>query len=131
MNNYDFLLKIKTSNSILYIVILIILLLVFVLMFVIYTYSSYHTMGIYNDGLIVSVPLKNSDVVIKGNYLMIENRNYEYEVLEISDIQAENYINYQDLRININEKFKENQVVEITFYYNKQRLIKKIVQFIF
>ncbi|MBQ6840622.1 MAG: hypothetical protein IJO63_00700 [Bacilli bacterium] len=102
-----------------------------VLAFALETYNVYQTFSIYHDNLIVSVPIKNSDAVINGEYLTIKNQAYKYRVREISDIKYENFQNYQDYIIDVDKKLQNNEVVEITFYYNKQKMIQKIIDIIF
>jgi len=131
VNNYVALLSIKYKTSILSLIICIIFLITLGLSIFLQTYTSYSVRGIYQDYLIVSVPISNSDAVNNGNYLMIDKQRYYYKVKKISELKNLNYINYQDYYIEINKTFKENEVVEITFYYKKQRIIQKILNFIF
>lgn len=52
-------------------------------------------------------------------------------MLDISELKASDYINYQTYHIKSSKKFDVNEVVEVTFYYNKQRIITKIIELIF
>ena len=104
----------------------------FVISFNTKAYSSYKTYGIYLDNhLYVDIPIDNSDAVKKGIYLKIDDQKYDIEIEEISDLQVEGNINYQTYSLKSFTEYKNNQVVEITFYYNKQRMIKKIINLIF
>jgi len=133
MNNYHSLLNIKYKYSIFNISILLIIFITLILLSVIFTYSSFKILGIYNDDqIVISVPVENSDSVKNGTYLMIDNVKYDYRIIDISPIKEMNYVNYQDYNLKINDvSLKENEVVEITFHYNKQRIIKKIIDIIF
>lgn len=131
MNNYLQLLSIKYKHFFLSFIISIIIIITLILSFFIKTYSSYRIKGVYQDDLIVSVPLENSDAVNKGEYLTINQQRYSYNIKSISEIQVLNYINYQDYIISVDKIFKKNEVIEITFYYKKQRIIQKIIDIIF
>ena len=131
MNNYNSILSIKYKTSILSIIISSILIISLILSFFLQTYTSYNVNGIYRDCLIVSVPIENSDAVQKGEYLTIDGINYSYKIIKISELMVSDYINYQEYYIRIDKNFRQNEVINITFYYNKQRIIKKIIEIIF
>lgn len=132
MNNYYELLNIKYKNHIIIYLILIIIFILLIVSLNIDSYDEYKTYGVYkNKTLIVSIPVINSDNLLTGKYLQINNKKYNYEINKISDLYVENYINYEDFEINIEKSFLENEVVEITFYSNKEKMIKKIKRVIF
>lgn len=131
MINYCSLLKIKYQTFFLCVVVAGLFVITFILSFILKTYDTYHTLGIYQDELVVSIPLENSDAVNNGYYLTINNQDYKYQINKVSEMQAINYNNYQDYYLNINKTFQQNEVVEITFYYNKEKLIEKIMKIIF
>lgn len=132
MNNYYTLLKIKYKNHFLIFVIWSILLLSIFLSITIKVYDSYTCYGIYqNENLYLNIPLSNSDNILKGKYLKINKVKYTYKINEISDLKYEGNINYQTYQISINETFKENEIVKITFYSNKEIIMKKIIKLIF
>ena len=120
------------KKHVLLIFLFIIIITSFVISFNTKAYSSYKTYGIYLDNhLYVDIPIDNSDAVKKGIYLKIDDEKYDIEIEEISDLQVEGNINYQTYSLKSFTEYKNNQVVEITFYYNKQRIIKKIINLIF
>lgn len=132
MKNYHSLLNIKYRFLIFNYVTIAVIIITLILMILIFTYSSYSTMGVYSgDEIIINVPLENSDAVMKGNYLMINDHKYNYKINEISSLQELNYVNYQEYHIKVNNTYKQNEVLEITFYYKKQRVIKKLLEIIF
>ena len=108
-----------------------IVLLVLFLAFSLNTYTSYYTYGIYQNRLIVKVPVVNSDAVKKGEYLTINQHKYKYKIDEISELKNYDDINYQEYKLLINDEFSLNEVVKITFYYNKKTIIQKIIDIIF
>lgn len=129
--NYDFLIEIKYHKKIYVFLILIIITILTLLSIKIYAYDTYLTYGVYDNCLVVNVPTNNSDSVLKGNYLQVDNKKYTYKVKNISELQYQNEINYQTYEIIIDEKYKTNEVKKITFFYNKEKIIKKIINFIF
>jgi len=131
-NSYRYLLNIEYKNNLVVFLSIFIISVCIILACVLSTYSSFAFMALYKDGaLIIDVPINNSDAVNKGNFIKVQNSKYTYEVLETGNIKTVNYINYQEYKIKINESFKENQVIEVTFYYKKQKIIKKILDIIF
>lgn len=133
MNNYYSLLNIKYRNSTFIVVIFLIIIILILLLTVLETYDTWKTLGVNKDGKITtSIPIENSDAVTGGEYIVIDNQNYQYKVLEISEFLVDNYINYQNYVIKVDDVlFKENEVIEMTFYYNKQKIIQKIIDIIF
>ena len=61
----------------------------------------------------------------------INNNEYSYKIDNISNLLNDNYQNYQVYTLKTNINLKENEVVQITFYYNKEKIIKKILKIIF
>ena len=61
----------------------------------------------------------------------VKNEEYSFKINSISNLLSENYQNYQIYTLKTNINLKENEVVKITFYYNKEKIIKKIFKIIF
>ena len=133
MITYQYLLNIRYKNNINIIIFSIFLFICFILACALFTYDRYTTYGVVKNNIIaINSSANNSDAVIKGDYLLINNKKYIYKILTISDLQEEDYVNYQIFNIDIQaNNFLENQVLTITFYYNKQRIIQKIINIIF
>lgn len=92
-------------------------------------YDTYNCLGLSHDSLLyLNVPINSPDTIINGEYLKIKDELYSYEILSISDLNFDsvNNINYQIYEIKIKETFKENELVNITFYANQEKLWKKI-----
>ena len=64
---------------------------------------------------------KNS---VLNNIMLLENDSLKKEINELSNI------NYQNYEITVPVNFKNNEVKKITFYYKKERMIKKILKLI-
>ena len=130
--SYVSLYQIPYKKHILAIFLIIIFISSMVISFRLKAYSSFKTYGVFIDNhLYVDIPIDNSDAVNKGTYLKIDDYKYAFKIEEISDLQVEGSINYQTYSLKIMKEYQNNQVVEITFYYDKQRIIRKIIDIIF
>ena len=129
--NYYKLKNIKYKNNTLIIIFFgIVGILLFLLIFL-QSYDNFVTYASFNGkNLIIPVKLENSDIISKANILKIDDKTYNFSISSISEIFNENYINYQNYEITVPVKFKNNEVKKITFYYKKERMIKKILKLI-
>ena len=126
--NYYKLKNIKYKNNTLIVIFFgIVGILLFLLIFL-QSYDNFVTYASFNgENFIIPVKLENSDIISKANILKIDDKTYNFSISSISEIFNENYINYQ---ITVPVKFKNNEVKKITFYYKKERMIKKILKLI-
>ena len=132
MVNYQMLLNIKYRQFILISIVVILLVICFILGFSLESYDKYMTYAVYNENnLQISVPINKTNNVINSEYILIDKQKYSFSINYISNIEVENMVNYQNIYLNNGEKYLDNQVLKITFYYNKQRIIKKIINVIF
>ena len=132
MVNYRTLLNIKYQQFILISTVVIILIVCLILALCLESYDRYTTYAVYKDNnLQVNVPINEIDNVLKSEYIMSDKQAYSFSINYISDLEIENMVNYQYIYLNNGVKYLDNQVIEITFYYDKQRLIKKIINIIF
>ena len=129
--NYYKLKNIKYKNKTLIIIFFwIVGILLFLLIFL-QSYDNFVTYASFNgENFIIPVKLENSDIISKANILKIDDKTYNFSISSISEIFNENYINYQNYEITVPVKFKNNEVKKITFYYKKERMIKKILKLI-
>ena len=129
--NYYKLKNIKYKNNTLIIIFFgIVGILLFLLIFL-QSYDNFVTYASFNgENFIIPVKLENSDIISKANILKIDDKTYNFSISSISEIFNENYINYQNYEITVPVKFKKNEVKKITFYYKKERMIKKILKLI-
>lgn len=130
-NNYNYLIKIRFHKFYL-IMILLILLVLGIYFYNKDTYDIYNTYFIFeNNSMIINVDMNNSDVVEKGHFVKIDKKYYDYQIINKSSLLENNNINYYEYEISINKlKYKYDEVKEITFYYNKERVLKKILKII-
>lgn len=129
--NYYKLKIIKYKNNVIIIIFVGIILIVMILLLFLKSYNSYVTYASFNgENFIVPIKLENSDIISEAKILKIDDKTYNFSISNISEIFNENYINYQNYEINVPLKLKNNEVKKITFYYKKERMIKKILKFI-
>ena len=129
--NYDELLNIKYKvyNGFLVLIILGIILTVY--LFNNEVYDVYNTFGyINNNNLILNIPIEYSDTVVNGEYLMINDKKYNYEILNISEILQSNNINYQEVTLKFENQFLENMVLNTNIYHTKEKVFTKIKKII-
>ena len=129
--NYYKLKNIKYKNNTLIIIFFgIVGILLFLLIFL-QSYDNFVTYASFNGkNFIIPVKLENSDIISKANILKIDDKTYNFSISSISEIFNENFINYQNYEITVPVNFKNNEVKKITFYYKKERMIKKILKLI-
>lgn len=129
--NYYKLKNIKYKNNALIIIFFgIVGILLFLLIFL-QSYDNFVTYASFNGkNFIIPVKLENSDIISKAKILKIDDKTYNFSISSISEIFNENYINYQNYEITVPVNFKNNEVKKITFYYKKERMIKKILKLI-
>ena len=58
---------------------------------------------------------------------------YKYQINNISELKIDEIrmINYQTYELVINATFKQNEIIKITIYYNKERIIDKLCRLFF
>ena len=129
--NYYKLKNIKYKNNTLIIIFFGIVGILLFLLIVLQSYDNLVTYASFNGkNFIIPVKLENSDIISKANILKIDDKTYNFSISSISEIFNENYINYQNYEITVPVKFRNNEVKKITFYYKKERMIKKILKLI-
>lgn len=111
---------------------LVIFILIVSLSFFVKVPDKYVTNGIVrNDYIVLSENVINAKKI---------SQSYQYKIFEClsnnpsfiySDIYSNGDINIQEIRLKNKIKNKNNEIIEITFYYNKDLLIKKILKGVF
>lgn len=130
-DNYISLLNLYYKNHLSIFILPIILL---ILLFLTYNIEIYDTKSmnyIYNDGYYsITIPIQDSDNVINSNYVVIDNKKYDFVI----DSILYDYQNaYQTILIKVLNKEGRinNQVGTIIFNFNKEKIIKKIINLLF
>ena len=129
---YEYLLSLKSRNKIIIYMLLILLIFFLIFIHIRETYDTLNIYGIYDQDLIVlEVPLDNSDKIINSSYIIVNKEKYDFSLKSISEIKEKNFVNYQTYYLDVDNSFQNNQVLLITFYYNKQKIVQKIYEAIF
>ncbi len=129
LENKYALLNLKPKYS--FVIVFSILLFLLIIFFSIYykTYDSFKVTGTYLNNQI-SITLLSSDTknIIESDYLKIKNQKYKFSIQSISQAEYEVITNtsYQKVALSTSGSFFDNEILEITFYKNKQRIISKI-----
>ena len=119
--------KINTSTIILIMIIFIILLLSNTIEYE----SFYDISAIYNNSKItLFVNLKDLDNVLNNDYLVLDNKKYNYYINSIDEeLLIDNTLNYKKVNININLP-KKYQINNLIINFRKRREKKKIIYYL-
>lgn len=133
INNYQRLLNMHYRNYFGFFVIVSLMIILTIYIFKCSLYEKIDLLAV-SDGnnLIVSVPLEYSDTLAYEAILNINGENIDYEITSISELLYDEtkQINYQNYFIKINKKYPLNEIVKVTFYYNKEKIFRKVIKFI-
>mgnify|MGYP004508487383 FL=1 len=97
-------------------------------------YECYQTYGYIEDELIkVKISIEDPDVLTNLKYIKIGSDNYDAEINEISEvlIDKDNFINYQMVKLKIDEGLNNNEVFKIGIFYNEEKVYKKLKKALF
>lgn len=131
-NNKNAFLKLKPYNLI-FIIILVVILFSALISFIIKndTYDNYQTKGYVTcDKECAIMVLLPSNIDFDMIYLNNKKINYKIISKELK-IDQENFISYNEIKFTTDENFQDQEILEFNFYYNKQRIMKKIIDIIF
>ena len=130
--SYDELINIKYHVYQVFIILVGIALIVSLYALKIEVYDVYNTKGyIKNSNLIINIPIDYSDTIINGEYLVINDEKYNFEVKNISDVLLSNNVNYQEVVLEIDSDIPENSIVDTMIYHDKEKVAAKIKELIF
>ena len=119
--------KIHSSTIILFVIIISILLLSNTIEYE----SFYDITAIYNNSKVsLLVNLNDLDNVLDNNYLILNNKKYNYYIESIDeDLLIDNNLNYKKINININLS-KKYQVNNLILNFKKRKEKKKIIYYL-
>lgn len=127
--SYHDLLNIRYKLFFKILLIVIIMLLFFIKISFKEVYDVYNCYGyIINKNLMVNIPIDNPDTINKLEYIKVNDVKYDKNIINISPILLDqaSLTNYQEITMDIAKNYAENQVLKVTFYYNKEKVLKKI-----
>lgn len=91
--------------------------------------NKYITNGIIKDNYIVLTEnVLNAKKISQSYQYKINNSLFILDSFNYSDIYSNGNINVQEIQFTNKMKKENNEIVEITFYYNKDLIIKKIMK---
>ena len=131
LNNKEAFLREKPKKMFLIIIIPSILLLLVVLITKFKVYDTYSTKGYStcNDTCKIVVVIPSS---LTFDKIYLNNEVAEYKIVNKQlEVDEENMVSYNKLIIETNKTFKDKEIVNVNFYYNKQRIITKIKEKMF
>lgn len=97
-------------------------------------YECYQTYGYIEDELIeVKISIEDPDVLTNLKYIKIGSDNYDAEINEISEvlIDKDNFINYQMVKLKIDERLNNNEVFKLGIFYNEEKVYRKLKKALF
>ena len=97
-------------------------------------YESFNTYGYVQDELInVKISIETPGILTNLKYIKIGDKNYKTEVNEISEVyfDEENLINYQMVKLKIDERLNNNEVFKMGIFYNEEKVYKKLKKILF
>ena len=125
----DILLNIPYKSFRVFLIIMAISIIVFISVLNIKVYDVYNTYAIYqNSHLILNIPINYSDTITNAEYFKIDDEKYEFEVLSVSEILVDTnaMINYQEVIISYDKVMPENTIVNVSIYYDQEKVLEKI-----
>ena len=91
--------------------------------------NKYITNGFIKDNYIVLTEnVLNAKKISQSYQYKINNSLFILDSFKYSDIYSNGNINVQEIQFTNKMKKENNEIVEITFYYNKDLIIKKIMK---
>lgn len=94
----------------------------------------YKTYAYLSDGyLVVNVSIDEPLVISELEYIKVDKKNYNAKVSHVSEVMldSENMLNYETIYLESNYKYKENQVFQISLFYNKEKGYEKLKKILF
>ena len=78
--------------------------------------------------MVLNIPINYSDTILKGEYFKIDDEKVDLEVLYVSDIliNTDTLVNYQEIIVASKNDYPENLIINISIYYNKEKVLDKI-----
>lgn len=132
--NYLDLINIKYSFKISLFILSIVFIIILGYVLNLNIYESYNTYGYVQDELInIKISIENPDVLTSLKYIKIGSKNYNAEVKEIGEVMfdKENIVNYQMVKLKIDERLNNNEVFKISIFYNEEKVYEKLKKILF
>lgn len=132
--NYLDLINIKYTFKISLIIFLIFFVLIISYVLNLNIYENFTSYGyVLDDQINLKVLVDNPDILNNLKYIKIGSKDYKAEVKEISEVMldSENFINYQIVKLEIDERLNDNEVFKVDIFYNEEKVYKKLKKILF
>ncbi len=132
--NYSYLINIPVKIKFILVVFIIqiIFILILILFFPVYrVYSTYFYVD--QDLIYIKLPINNPDIIEKMEYGIINEKKYNLIVKNISPVMVnkETMENYQLVALESPKEFFNDEIIKIDIYYDRQKVWRKIKQWLF
>ena len=97
-------------------------------------YESISTYGYFEeDKIVTKLSIDNPDIINTLKYIKIGSKDYKAEIVDISDVMLDNesFVNYQIVKLKINDRFNNNEAFKFDIFYNEEKVYKKLKKIIF
>lgn len=132
--NYLDLINIKYTFKFSLIIFLIFFVLIISYVLNLNIYENFTSYGyVLDDQINLKVLVDNPDILNNLKYIKIGSKDYKAEVKEISEVMldSENFINYQIVKLKIDERLNDNEVFKVDIFYNEEKVYKKLKKILF
>ena len=110
-------------NLIVIIVILLFVMLIF-LALNIEVYKKFECMGIYsNNTLKITINSELSDNLKNAEYIIFQNKKLIFQIVNFGNYEVIDNTIFQEIDLSVDEKFYDNEIGLVEFYYQKQKLL--------
>ena len=127
--NYEELLNVPYKTGKIFIIITIFIIVGILVILNVEIYDVYNTYAYYREGnMVLNIPINYSDTILNGKYFKIDDEKVDLEVLYVSDIliNTDTLVNYQEIIVASKNDYPENLIINISIYYNKEKVLDKI-----
>ncbi|MFI3260560.1 MAG: hypothetical protein R3Y13_02485 [bacterium] len=130
--SYSDLLNIEYKKYISLIIFIVLFIIFIYFTFVTYAYSSNELKGVYDgEYIVLAYDVDVLDIKEDEIFLEIYNKKYFFEIVYFDDVYLYGDKHYQNVYISVDESFILNEVIDLTFFYSRERIIKKITNLFF
>lgn len=129
-NKYSFL-KLKPQKTKTLLIIFLIIILLLILLIKVKVYDNFETKGyVFCDDSCTITAYIPTDIDYEEIYYKHQKLDYELLSKEVK-VDEENLESYLELRLTSKENLRNGEIIRINFYYQKQRLISKVISLMF
>ena len=97
-------------------------------------YESFTTYGYVQDNLInIKIPIEIPDIINELEYVKIGCKEYSAKLESLDEVMLdkENFVNYQIVKLKIDERLNDNEVFRLDIFYNEEKVYRKLKNILF